>query len=202
MADVRPQLQGGPRRAREREEILDAAARVFRRRGYGAATVEDVANELGILKGSLYHYIRSKQELLYEVIIGPLRAANAGLDEVLAEGGAVDIRIRSAIVTHLQVIHDCFPRLSVALAEPLELPDEQLKEARELRRRYQERWTALLREGIEAGVVKPDLDASLATLALLGMLNWSASWYRRDGRATPSEIGNVFAEVALRGILA
>jgi AcrR family transcriptional regulator len=189
------------RRARDRDEILDAAARVFRRRGYGAATVEDIANELGILKGSLYHYIKSKQELLYAVVIDPLRAANDAFDEVLSEGGSVETRIRKAVEAHMEVIQDQFPRLSIALIERLELPEAQLTELRALMRRYREGWTALLTEGIETGVVRADLDPPLATLAFLGMLNWASQWYRQDGSATPAEIAATFVEIGLRGIL-
>lgn len=192
--------RNGTRRARERAEIRDAAARVFRRRGYGAATVEDVASELGILKGSLYHYIKSKQELLYDVVVGPLREANRAIDQVCAEGGTVDARIRKAIVAHVEVIHDQYPGLSIALLERLELPEEQLGEIRMLHRGYQENWTSLIREGAESGVLKAELDPGLTTLAILGMLNWATQWYRQDGRATPGEIGMVFASVALDGI--
>jgi len=192
--------RNGPRRARERVEILDAAARVFRRRGYGAATVEDVANELGILKGSLYHYIKSKQELLYDVVVGPLREANRAIDQVFEEGGPVEERIRKAIVAHIHVIHDQYPRLSIALLERLELPEEQLGEIRKLHRGYQEKWVGLIREGTESGFLKADLDPGLTTLAILGMLNWATQWYRQDGRATPGEIGAVFASLALDGI--
>lgn len=192
--------RNGTRRARERVEILDAAARVFRRRGYGAATVEDVANELGILKGSLYHYIKSKQELLYDVVVGPLREANRAIDQVCAEGGTVDDRIRKAIAAHIGVIHDQYPRLSIALLERLELPAEQLGEIRTLHRAYQEKWIALIREGSETGLLRADLDAGLTTLAILGMLNWATQWYRQDGRATPAEIGAAFASIALDGL--
>ncbi len=192
--------RNGIRRARERAEILDAAARVFRRRGYGAATVEDVANELGILKGSLYHYIKSKQELLYDVVVGPLRAANVAIDSVSEEGGTVQERIRKAIIAHIEVIHDQYPRLSIALLERLELPPEQLSEIRTLHRRYQEAWTALIREGAGAGVLREDIDPALTTLAILGMLNWATQWYQQDGRSTPAEIGSAFASVALEGI--
>lgn len=192
--------RNGPRRARERVEILDAAARVFRRRGYGAATVEDVATELGILKGSLYHYIKSKQELLYDVVVGPLREANRAIDEVLDQGGPVDERIRKAIIAHIEVIHDQYPRLSIALFERLELPEEQLAEITKLHRGYQAKWTHLISEGSATGVLNADLDPGLTTLAVLGMLNWATQWYRQDGRSTPSEIAVVFAKITLDGI--
>lgn len=189
------------RRTRTREEILDAAARVFRRRGYGAATVEDIANELGILKGSLYHYITSKQDLLQEVVIDPLREANDLLDRVVGEGGTVEDRITRAFAAHMAVLQERFPRLSIALIERLELPEERLAELRSLRRRYEHLWVDLLSEGREAGVVRDDLDPRLATLGFLGMLNWVSRWSRRDGSATPETIADTFTKIALRGIL-
>lgn len=190
------------RRARERAEILDAAALVFRRRGYGAATVEDIAGELGIVKGSLYHYIRSKQELLYEIAVEPLRAANQAIDDASAIDGPVEHRIRQAVISHIAVIHDQYPRLSISLLERLELPPEQLAEIKDLHNRYQERWRDLLASGVSTGLLRADIDLGLTTLGILGMLNWATQWYRPDGRAGPAEIGAEFATLALQGILA
>lgn len=189
------------RRARDRDEILDAAARVFRRRGYRASTVEDIATELGILKGSLYHYIDSKQELLYEVVVGPLRLANAKLHAVLEGGGSVESRLRGACRAHMEVIRDEFPRLTIALTERLELPDEQISELRELMRRYEQQWEDVIQEGILAGRIRPGMDVRLTTLAFLGMLNWASQWYRRDGAESAEEVGAMFADIGLRGIL-
>lgn len=190
------------RRARDRDEILDAAARVFRRRGYRASTVEDIATELGILKGSLYHYINSKQELLYEVVVGPLRLANTKLCAVLDGGGSVEFRLREACRAHMEVIRDDFPRLTIALTERLELPEEQISELRELMRRYEQQWEDMVQEGIRAGIVRPGLNVRLTTLAFLGMLNWASQWYRREGAESAEEIGAIFADIGLRGILA
>ncbi len=190
------------RRARDRDEIIDAAARVFRRRGYRASTVEDIAAELGILKGSLYHYINSKQELLYEVVVSPLQVANTKLGAVLGDESSVESRLRGAFRSHMEVIRDEFPRLSIALTERLELPDEQLSELRELMRRYEQQWEDVIEEGIIAGVFRPGLDARMTTLAFLGMLNWASQWYRREGAESAEEIGAIFADIGLRGILA
>src|SRR3954468_13338665 len=80
---------GGRARGRKRrdEEVLDAAARVFARRGYSDASVQDVADELGILKGSLYHYIRAKEDLLFWLLEAVHGDVQAILDEVAAEDG-------------------------------------------------------------------------------------------------------------------
>ena len=191
-----------PRRARDRSEILDAAARVFRRRGYGAATVEDIASELGILKGSLYHYIRSKQELLYEIAVEPLRAANQAIDKAAALDAPVEQRIRHAIISHLVVIHDQYPRLSISLLERLELPPKQLREIEDLHNHYEQKWMNLISRGVNDGLLRPELDLGLTTLGILGMLNWATQWYRPVGRVGPAEIGAEFATLALHGMLA
>lgn len=188
-----------PRRARERDEILDAAALVFRRRGYSAATIEDIANELGIMKGSLYHYIRSKQDLLYEVVLAPFQAANELMNGTMGTDLPVDQRIRAAFVAHLELIDRQFPRLWVALIERLELPAEQRAEISALRSRYEDQWYLLIQEAIEAGVFRPDLDPGLTRLALLGMLNWASQWYHREGRCGAQEIGESFADLFLSG---
>lgn len=195
-----PGTPAGPlRRARERDEILDAAARVFRARGYGAATVEDVAAELGMLKGSLYHYIRSKQDLLYEVVESAFTEAVESIERAVATEAPARARIEAAIVQHMEVVDAQFPRLWVALVERSNLSAEQGAAINALRARYNGCWLTLLDGASREGAIRADLDLRLVRLGLLGMLNWAAQWYQRDGRIPAPEIGAAFATLFLDG---
>src|ERR1700710_1395396 len=86
------------------DEVLDAAARVFARRGYADASVQDVADELGILKGSLYHYIRAKEDLLFWLLEAVHADVQAILDEVAAEEG-LDAPERISLYVQRQVAY-------------------------------------------------------------------------------------------------
>lgn len=74
----------GTRTRRSHADVVAAAALVFARKGYAEATVEDIADELGILKGSLYHHVRSKSELLYEVVREPVQEMVDSLEKIVA----------------------------------------------------------------------------------------------------------------------
>src|ERR1700742_1891186 len=90
---------------RRDEEVLDAAARVFARRGYADASVQDVADELGILKGSLYHYIRAKEDLLFWLLEAVHADLQQILDEVAAEEG-LEPRDRIALYVQRNVAYN------------------------------------------------------------------------------------------------
>ncbi len=195
-----PGAPAGPlRRARERDEILDAAARVFRARGYGAATVEDVAAELGMLKGSLYHYIRSKQDLLFEVVESAFTEAVESIETAVAIEAPARARIEAAIVQHMEVVDAQFPRLWVALVERSNLSAQQGAAINALRARYNGSWLTLLSAAAGEGAIRADLDLRLVRLGLLGTLNWAAQWYQREGRIPAREIGATFAMLFLDG---
>src|SRR5215469_2063169 len=110
------------------DDIVSAAARVFRTKGYHAATVRDIAEEVGILKGSLYHHFESKEELLYLVIKEPMAQLYRNIGEIVAgEGGAAD-KLRRAIIAHLEAFDRHYPHISV-----------YIREREEVKRRFRER---------------------------------------------------------------
>ena len=99
------------------DDIVSAAAKVFRTKGYHAATVRDIAEEVGILKGSLYHHFASKEELLYLVVKEPIAQMFRTIAEIAAaEGGAAE-KLTRAISAHLEAFDRHYPHLFVYLRE-------------------------------------------------------------------------------------
>ncbi|MHC1559141.1 TetR/AcrR family transcriptional regulator [Actinomycetospora sp. C-140] len=181
------------------QELLDTAARTFARKGYRSATLQDIADEFGVLKGSLYHYIRSKDDLLYEVIRGVL---DVGLAR-LREQAAVDLdpveRLRAIIRAHVLHLVDNRVGTTVLLHEFAQLSAE--RQATVPVREYQ----AVLEEQVDAARADPrvrsDLDPHLSALAVLGATNWVYRWYRPDGTRTPEQIADYFAATLVDGLL-
>ena len=99
------------------DDIISAAAKVFRTKGYHAATVRDIASELGILKGSLYHHLASKEELLYLVVKEPIAQMSRTMGEIAAGEGTAADKLRQAISAHLVAFDQHFPHLFVYLRE-------------------------------------------------------------------------------------
>jgi TetR/AcrR family transcriptional regulator, cholesterol catabolism regulator len=184
------------------DDIVAAAAKVFRTKGYHAATVRDIADEVGLLKGSLYHHFDSKEELLYLVVKEPIAQMYRTMADIAtADRRAVD-KLRCAISAHLEAFDRHYPHLFVYLRER-EAVKRRFREMIGFSPKDYERcWQQILREGIENGEFRPDLDIQVASYGLLGMLNWLYKWYDPQGRLSVQEVAEQFTTLALAGLAA
>ena len=157
----------------------------------------DLAEALGVQKGSLYSLTGSKQQLLFETMREGARAFHAALDEVPEDATAVD-RIRVALRGHLGVVADQLDVATVFTREWRYLNDEYRDEILSERRRYEQRFRTLFREGIEAGELRSDLDAGTAALLTLSAANWAYTWLV-PGRDT-DELADRFTAIFVDGI--
>src|SRR5881394_2482594 len=165
-----------------RNELTRAAARLFAEKGYHGTSIGDLAEALGVQKGSLYAHIESKADLLWEVAREGAAAFRAGLDGVPDEGPVVD-RIRAALRAHLRVVSEQLDVATVFVREWRYLDGERREEVLAERRRYEERIRDLFREGRELSELRADLDDAGAALLFLSAANWAYTWLR-PGRAT------------------
>jgi AcrR family transcriptional regulator len=183
---------------RERQ-IIDAATRIFQERGYDATTIQAIADEVGILKGSLYYYIETKEDLLFriseEVHIG--LAANLNSVDDAAEPLE---QLRAFIANHVHFVADNLPAVRVFLHDFRALSEDRRKQIVKERDVYERRFRDLLTQAQDAGQIRNDLDLELVVLALFGMMNWMYQWYRPRGRKGPEEIARTFADVVLDGL--
>ena len=185
--------------SRERD-IVATAARLFKEKGYRATTLEDIAAAVGMLKGSLYYYIRSKEELLYLVVRDPIREVYSELEAIVAADLPFTEKIAQAIANHMTVFHLHYPHIAVYLHDYRHLTDKLEQNVIETPKQYQRLWDTLLRQGIAAGEIRNDVDVTMAGYALLGMCNWAYRWYNPAGRLSPQEVANVFTKIALQGL--
>jgi len=137
----------------------------------------DIAAAMGVQKGSLYSLTDSKQALLVEAMRGGAAAFHDALDAVAEDATAVD-RIRDALRAHLRVVAAQLDVATVFTREWRFLEGGALEEIRVARRRYEERWQALFREGVEQAELRADLDAEAAALLVLSAANWAYTWLR------------------------
>jgi AcrR family transcriptional regulator len=180
-----------------RTELTRAAARLFAEKGYHGTSVGDLAEALGMQKGSLYSHIDSKADLLWEVAREGAAAFHAGLDGV-AEDGPVVERIRAALRAHLRVVAEQLDAATVFIREWRYLEGERRDTFVAERRRYEERFRALFREGRERGELRTDLDDGAAALLALSSVNWAYTWLR-PGSST-DELADRFTALLLDGM--
>jgi AcrR family transcriptional regulator len=165
-----------------RKELTRQAARLFAERGYHGTSIGELAKAMGVQKGSLYAHIDSKQDLLYETMREGADAFHAALDEVDERLPATE-KIRLAMRAHLRVVAEQLDVATVFVREWRYLDGERRDEIVAERRRYEERFRALFREGRELGELRTDLDEATAALLALSALNWAYTWLR-PGRDT------------------
>src|SRR5690349_5909278 len=180
-----------------KSELTRAAARLFAEKGYHGTSVGDLAQALGVQKGSLYAHIESKADLLWEVAREGSAAFHAAVDALPEEGPVVE-RIRAALRAHLRVVAEQLDVATVFIREWRYLEGERREEFLAERRRYEERFRALFREGRELGELRTDLDDATATLLALSAANWTYTWIRPE--TDTDELADRFYEVLLDGM--
>jgi TetR/AcrR family transcriptional regulator, cholesterol catabolism regulator len=143
--------------ATRREALTREAARLFAAKGYHGTSIGELADALGVQKGSLYAHITSKEDLLYETMLEGARAFHAGLDAIPDELPATE-KIRLALRAHLRVVSEQLDVATVFVREWRYLEADRRDEIVAERRRYEERFRAFFREGRELGELRTDLD--------------------------------------------
>src|SRR2546428_3803503 len=154
-----------------RSELTRQAARLFAEKGYHGTSIGDLAEAMGVQKGSLYAHIDSKEDLLWEVAREGAAAFHAALDSVPDEGPAVE-RIRAALRAHLRVVAEQLDVATVFVREWRYLQGERREEFLAERPRYEERFRAPLPEGREPGELRTDLDGATAALLAPSAADW------------------------------
>jgi AcrR family transcriptional regulator len=183
--------------ATRREELTRTAARLFAERGFHGTSMGDLAEAMGVQKGSLYSLTGSKQELLQEALRQGAIAFHGALDEVPERAPAVE-RINDALRGHLRVVAEQLDVATVFTREWRYLEGDAREAFLGERRRYEERWRALFREGVEAGELRIDLDVGAAVLLVLSAANWAYTWLA-PGRDT-DELADRFTAILLDGV--
>ena len=181
-------------------EILSAAAKVFREKGYKEATLEDIADEVGILKGSLYYYITKKEDLLYKVVEQPLSEMTLHLRQIVQSDHSPTEKLHKALKNHIDGFKNHTEEMFVLISVEW-FRSEIGGEIAELGDEYDHLFRSILAEGIQQKEFQQDLDPKLTTFAILGMYNYLQRWYAPDKGYSMDAIGDHFATLVDRAIL-
>ena len=190
------------RARRNREpDVIEAAIAVFYAKGYPAATIQDVADAVGMLKGSLYHYIATKEDLLHKV----LRGSHEQAQQIMTQVSQLDGPPLERLHTYLKLIHlwylDHPQRVNVYFTQQHHLTGDRYEEMRMQNREFEHFLRGLLVEAKGAGLLADDVDPKLATFFILGALNSLPKWYQPGGPLTREQIAEEFALMATRMLL-
>jgi AcrR family transcriptional regulator len=195
--------QAKPARTRRNrgQDVIEAAIRVFHKKGYASASIQDVAAEVGVLKGSLYHYIDSKEDLLARIF-----EDSAGhFEAMMAEAAALDAppveRLRSfARECSLWYLRN-IERVGIYVNEWEHLSGKRRKEVVRIRMDYEQKLAGMIGDVKEAGEAAPDLDVNYATYFIFGALNGLPDWYRRRGPDSAERIADGYARMIVATVV-
>lgn len=200
---------GKPRRIRGKKtpahldklaEIKKEAAEAFYLQGYAATDVRTIADRVGLQVSTLYNYISGKEELLYLIMRDGMIEILAGLDTATEGLTEPRDRLRAAVRSHvLHHAHRQF-RAWVGHVEVRSLTGAYLEEILGKRREYEQRWTAILEDGIRAGVFS-DADARLTMYGILAIGQSVSRWYKPGGQYDAEKIAEAMADLVLDGVL-
>jgi AcrR family transcriptional regulator len=181
------------------EEVYEVAARLFYTKGYEATSVQNIADELGLLKGSVYYYMTSKEDLLYVIV----ERAHSTLFEKLVSAEMIPdpvARLRAAIKGHVENVAQNLVPVAIFFNDFRSLSKVHRAVILDERHSYEKRMRDLIEQAQAVGAFPPDLDLNIATKAVLGMTNWVYKWYREGGNLSPSELGEIFANFVFFGL--
>ena len=191
-----------PLEAKPRVAIIIAAMHLFGKQGFTGTSMRDIATAVGLLPGSLYAHIDSKEALLLEIVKEGIYCFITAVEpQAKAALGPVD-RLRQMIIAHVEVVAENPERSQVVFHQWRFLGEDNLPQAVERRREYESLYVTAVEAGVRAGAFRADLNLKIAVLTILGSLNWTPQWFSPDGSLSPAQIGDLMADALLGGILA
>lgn len=187
--------------SKREQEIIAAAAEIFKEKGYSAATTRDIAAAVGVQQATLYYYVSSKEELLYLVVREPILRLYDQVEDIVKASVPARTKIEHAIQAHLAAFDENYPHMFVFVQELHNVVQVMQDRLGEFPGRYQRLWEEIIQQGMNTGELRTDLDVAATTLMILGMCNWMYRWYRKGGRLDTAMLARQYASAVLDGIV-
>jgi AcrR family transcriptional regulator len=181
------------------EEVLQSAANIFFTKGFHATSIEDVARDVGMLKGSLYYYIKSKDDLLFQLLLAGIEDGDAFIARQIDVSGDPVEQLERAIRAQIDYIIQNKVPFGLFLHEFDSLSGKRQHKLISVMSRYNSRFIELVRRGQQQGKLI-DGEPWLIVNGILGMCNWLYRWYDTDQVSGPEQIKQVFLRLILSGI--
>lgn len=188
---------------RSKQQLVEAAAKVFEEKGYAATRIEDIAAELDVMQGSLYYHVGSKAALHRLVVQHHLQRLIGGLEAVVESAAEPAEKLRLAILGHLAHVEQHLLEAPDWFSDPTrsaDVTDEEVAAHRESVLRYRAGWAAVVEEGISRGEIAAGTDATAVAISLVSMCDYVSYWFRRDGDKRIEEVAALQHQIVWSGI--
>jgi len=193
-------VSGKPGKARNdlREEILRSAARAFQKKGFLGTTMHDISRQLKMTQGNLYHYFKSKEDILFQCHDYSLNLVLDELRRIQNSPLSPEEKLRALILYHVGVMVDELQASAMAL-ELHALSPPRLKRIVQKRDAYERGLRAIIQEGMEQGIFQ-NYDPKLVGFFLFGAINWLVRWFNPTGKHSAKEVAETFSNLLLQGL--
>ncbi|CAM3655821.1 TetR/AcrR family transcriptional regulator [Kibdelosporangium persicum] len=182
------------------DRLLAEATRLFAKQGFDRTSVQEIVEAAGVTKGAMYHYFGSKDDLLHEIYARVLRDQTDRLEKFAASEAPAPDRVRAAaadvVVTTIENLDD----FRIFTQSMHQLSPAKQRSVRAERRKYHERFRSLVEEGQRDGDFRTDVPADLVVDYFFGSVHHLGVWYRRNGRLSPSQIADHYADLLLTSL--
>lgn len=192
------------RGALKREQILDAAAKVFARRGYTSTTLAEIAEEVGSAgAGSLYYHFKSREHLVEEVLRRGVRIAfeqSRGAVAALPGSASPLERLKAAIRAQMLAVVVLSDYARATVRSTGQVPSEVWARINADFRRYGKFYDELIAAAVESGEVDAKIDRSALRMLIAGAINWAPEWFRKSGTSSAEEVADLLVRLVVRGV--
>lgn len=183
------------------DSIRQEAVRLFAEHGYAETSMRDIARAVGLLPGSLYAHLQSKEQLLLDIIETGIDEFLAGMQPIVASADGAEAKLRLAIKTHMSLVAGSLQQTGVVFHQWKFLTGENRDRVVAKRNAYEQMFMKILDEGVATKTFRPELDTRTAVLVILGALNWAPEWFSPYGKVTPSELGDRVSNILMQGLV-
>lgn len=185
-------------RASKKEAVLRTAAQIFNEKGFQATTLDEVAARLNVSKPTLYYYVKSKDDILFECVHIGLTMVQDAIAEVEAKGGRAVDKLVAAMMQYAEIVTMDFGMCIIRVGED-PLPKSERAKLRGMKAKIDHEFRRLIEEGIAEGSIAP-CDARIAAFTIGGALSWIGRWYRPDGELEQKEIARRMILLLTKGL--
>ncbi|KQW45029.1 hypothetical protein ASC77_19805 [Nocardioides sp. Root1257] len=183
-----------------RQLVKDTAIRLFSERGYPVIGMRDLSEAVGILPGSLYAHIESKEALLLDIVSTGVENFTQALTPIVAADLPASERLRLALRTHMEVLAVNLDQTRVTFHQWHYLTGERHDQMVEVRQNYEDVFRTLLREGSADGSLHPRAERKVATLTIIGVLGSATEWFTPTGSSSPEQLADAIGDLLVLGL--
>ncbi len=184
-----------------RDELLRIAADLFATKGFKNTTVRDIADAAGILSGSLYHHFDSKESIVDELLDTFQQELFAEYEQILASDRTPRAKLDAVVRASFAAIDRHHSEVAIFQNDAAFLVGfERFGYLAERNDRFHQLWTGLLREAIDAGELRADLDVELVYRFLRDTVWVAVTWYRPGGTLSADEVASQYLSILFEGI--